>query len=435
MEKQWIENLRKRFADRQQPAPDGLWSSIETAMTEQRSTGKHIAGKTSRKHNTTALPLKICATAAAACALWLIGLYVTNKTAVRTDTNATQYIGNTAQVTQKKNASETASMRTKQQTPRTTPNMAGSHMTAGIAVQTIKEQDKQNTDKKEKAITETSAAVKDGGKQHSEIKRKELDSKKDVSPNKTDIDTGNKPSMAYSIKRNGRHDISFSIYGSNILYANNGTNNYNSGEMYANAMSQPLFSNAVFPTTAAENGKASVAKSNSYVKMKHHQPVKFGVAMRFCLTDRLALGTGLNYSYLSSDISTGSDYSGSETEQKLHYVGIPLNLIYDIWRSGSLNVYVTGGGAADICVRGKSRTWQKADNTVVDTSEEKMREHRPQLSVNAAAGVEYDINRHVGIYAEPGIGYYFNNHSGVTTVYKDKPLCFNLSIGLRFTVK
>ena len=39
------------------------------------------------------------------------------------------------------------------------------------------------------------------------------------------------------------------------------------------------------------------------------------------------------------------------------------------------------------------------------------------------------------LYAEPGIGYYFNDGSSTPTIYKDHPLNFNLSLGIRFNLK
>lgn len=54
-----------------------------------------------------------------------------------------------------------------------------------------------------------------------------------------------------------------------------------------------------------------------------------------------------------------------------------------------------------------------------------------QWSVNAGAGVQYNISSMVGIYAEPGLSYYFDNGSNIETIYSEKPLNFNLNIGLR----
>ena len=60
---------------------------------------------------------------------------------------------------------------------------------------------------------------------------------------------------------------------------------------------------------------------------------------------------------------------------------------------------------------------------------------RWQFSVHGAAGVEYDVIPQLGIYAEPGVKYYFNNGSNVSTFFKDKPTSFNLQLGLRLNLK
>ena len=56
-----------------------------------------------------------------------------------------------------------------------------------------------------------------------------------------------------------------------------------------------------------------------------------------------------------------------------------------------------------------------------------------QLSANIGAGVQYDLASGIGLYAEPGISYYFDDGSDIETIYKEKPLNFNLNLGVRFT--
>jgi len=58
-----------------------------------------------------------------------------------------------------------------------------------------------------------------------------------------------------------------------------------------------------------------------------------------------------------------------------------------------------------------------------------------QLSVNGALGVEFNLSHLFSIYAEPGMGYYFDNGSSIPTYYQDKPFNFNLNLGLRFNIK
>ena len=175
------------------------------------------------------------------------------------------------------------------------------------------------------------------------------------------------------------------------------------------------------------------AADASEVRVKHRQPVRIGASVRFRLTGRLGLETGVNYSYHSADIASGDEKAGYKTEQKLHFVGVPLNVSYNVWHNDYLDVYVLAGGAVDFCVSGDAHTEFVSDRTIVRTTDEDGRDSRPQWSVNASAGVQYNFTPSLGVYLEPGVSYYFDNGSSVQTVFKDKPVNFNLNVGLRFT--
>jgi hypothetical protein len=45
------------------------------------------------------------------------------------------------------------------------------------------------------------------------------------------------------------------------------------------------------------------------------------------------------------------------------------------------------------------------------------------------------VNESFSIYAEPKVGYYFDNGSNVATLYKDKPLNIDINVGLRLNIK
>ena len=171
------------------------------------------------------------------------------------------------------------------------------------------------------------------------------------------------------------------------------------------------------------------------VKVKHRHPVKFGASVRFALTDRLGLETGLMYSLHSSDIVSGDDYGGYMTEQTLHFIGVPLNVNYSIWRTKRLEFYASAGASAELCVSGKSHTDYLSGKDIVGSTDTDQRDARPQWAVNASAGVQYDFSKLVGVYLEPGVSYYFDNGSDVRTIYKDKPFNFNLNLGVRFTIR
>lgn len=79
----------------------------------------------------------------------------------------------------------------------------------------------------------------------------------------------------------------------------------------------------------------------------HKIPVKVGLTARYNITGRLGVETGLTYSILSSSVKIGNSETGknwSTGSQTLHYLGIPLNISFNILNSRYVNIYVTGGG-------------------------------------------------------------------------------------------
>lgn len=149
------------------------------------------------------------------------------------------------------------------------------------------------------------------------------------------------------------------------------------------------------------------------MQVDHRQPVRFGLSLRYRLDDRWSVESGLSYTRLSSDITTIVEDKATVTEQRLNYIGLPLNISYDLWKNRRFGLYVSAGGMIE-----KS----------LDTSPW-------QFSLNGAAGAEYKLTDFFSLYAEPGLGYYFKDGSSIPTIYQDHPLNFNLSFGLRFNLK
>ena len=56
-----------------------------------------------------------------------------------------------------------------------------------------------------------------------------------------------------------------------------------------------------------------------------------------------------------------------------------------------------------------------------------------QWSANASLGVQCNLVNTMSIFVEPGVSYYFNDGTNIRTIYKEKPLNFNLNLGIRFT--
>lgn len=164
----------------------------------------------------------------------------------------------------------------------------------------------------------------------------------------------------------------------------------------------------------------------------YHLPIRIGLSVAYALTDRLSISSGLTYTRLSSDIKDASRESKYIGEQRLHYVGIPLNVSYKVASFRWLGLYGTAGVLAEKCVSGTTDEGYVENNTMKYTNTQDISSKPLQMSVNAGVGIQFDFVDNVGIYAEPGLSYYFDDGSALQTIYKEKPLNFNLNVGVRF---
>ena len=160
-----------------------------------------------------------------------------------------------------------------------------------------------------------------------------------------------------------------------------------------------------------------------YSQTKHHyHPMSFGLSVGYNLTPRLALTTGMVYTYASSDFTSSAAGDDIIETQRLHYIGVPLNLKYKVWGNSAIHTYATAGCQADFNVSAKMQTG--------DITTDADKDHT-QWSVGGAVGVQYNIIPRMGIYAEPGVRYYIDNKSSVETIFKEKKFNFNLQLGVR----
>lgn len=168
----------------------------------------------------------------------------------------------------------------------------------------------------------------------------------------------------------------------------------------------------------------------------HKIPVKVGLTARYNITGRLGVETGLTYSILSSSVKTGNSETGnnwSSGSQTLHYLGIPLNISFNILNSRYVNIYVTGGGMMEKSISGSIKTDEYVDGKFARTLTTNISPKGLQWSVNAAAGVQANILPQLGFFVEPGVSHHFKNGSRVRSIYTDKPTDFSLGFGLRYS--
>ena len=144
---------------------------------------------------------------------------------------------------------------------------------------------------------------------------------------------------------------------------------------------------------------------------EHHLPIRLGLSLNYQLSPRLALLSGISYTYLYSEFKIPL-YSNASYDQKLHYLGIPLGLSYQLWAASRFQLYLSGGLMLEKCLNEKPWQW----------------------SVEASAGIEYSLVRQLGLYLEPSLGYYFKDGTSFEHYYKEHPLAPSIEFGLRLHI-
>lgn len=167
-------------------------------------------------------------------------------------------------------------------------------------------------------------------------------------------------------------------------------------------------------------------------------PLSLGLGVRIPIIPRLSVGTGLNYTML------GRSFTGTYTEasngivtkqissvtisEKLHYVGLPVNIYYDWVSNPRFTATTWVGSSLDLNV---GHSYRIPDANGPFTYRKST--HGLQPSLGAGIGLQYNIVPSISLYAEPGVRYYFNagQPRSIRTV---QPWMFGMEIGLRYNL-
>jgi hypothetical protein len=152
---------------------------------------------------------------------------------------------------------------------------------------------------------------------------------------------------------------------------------------------------------------------------QHGLPLSAKAIVRKDLNSRWAVESGLSYTYLSSKYRWNKNIA----KQSLHYLGIPLNVVYYVISKPGWNVYASAGGMME---KGVYSHIDRDDN--VDS---KANMKGLQWSINGSIGMTYRLNRSVGLFFEPQAGYFFDNGQP-ESIRSEWPVSFGLGVGLRF---
>ena len=247
-------------------------------------------------------------------------------------------------------------------------------------------------------------------------------------------------SKKYDIFRSEKYNHRTKYHGGELMAAvymqNAMTANGNMGGM-AGVMNSTSVSNSPYGMVSDEFRVGSLdflAESNPRdVRYDHSRPIKVGLSVKYNIDNHWSLSSGLTYSYLRSSFDYSEGKAFGSGVQKLHYVGLPLAASYNVVSAKKLKVYLTAGGEMQKLVSGKAT--MDGVNIPEEDKKHDIKEGGMQWSLNAAIGAEYNFVDNFGIYIEPGVSHYIDNHSSVENFYKHKPTNFSLNVGLRLSIR
>ncbi|MCR4921630.1 MAG: sigma-70 family RNA polymerase sigma factor [Bacteroidaceae bacterium] len=181
------------------------------------------------------------------------------------------------------------------------------------------------------------------------------------------------------------------------------------------------------------------------LRTSHHQmPVTWSLALKCRLNHRFALESGLSYSRLTSDFETGADGRSATAvdtnlgknaireQQTIHYFGIPMKGIYNMYGGKRWDIYGSLGLTTEMPVHSTLRSDYYVNGRHEATDKTTIRAPW-QFSTTFGLGLQMHLTPHIGFFAEPSLQYYIPTHSDIETYRTEHPFTFSLPLGIRFT--
>ena len=185
------------------------------------------------------------------------------------------------------------------------------------------------------------------------------------------------------------------------------------------------------PAMSTSKPKTGVVQKSS--ESTYGLPVSVGAGVKIGLGGRWSLGVGANYSILSrrffgtytlvDDEGSIKESISTDVRNVQQYVGIPVNIFFNLVESDYLNLYAYAGGTVE---RNVSDKYYILSTDYIHKGNVK----GVQMSADAGIGVEFFLGRHLGLYLDPSLRYYFDCGQP-KSIRTAQPLMLGVDLGLR----
>lgn len=210
------------------------------------------------------------------------------------------------------------------------------------------------------------------------------------------------------------------------LYGGNG-GVMGSGSLRERGLASLLSSNMMVNEVAEGVFSTQINRAPQQAILKHSMPVSVGVGVSLPLNNRLAFETGLVYNYLHSASNTEQAMSTYSKERHLHYIGIPVGLSYNLLDRNAFDLYAHSSFMLERGVSGRDFVLMDGKKTM----ETQIEYEGFQPSVDLSVGAMFTVGN-IGLYAQPGLSYYFGTASQPANYRTENPISLSLRVGMKF---
>ena len=435
MDNEWKNSLRERFSDYASPEPEGLWEGIEQGM----------AGKSRRKM----LPVWIASGLAAAAAVALVVFLHPEKTLQTPDLQKQATLAESVQAEPAvvDTAATSSPASTTPSSPAATGDLEAAPASKSVPFAVASRQTLLAEAEPAVSAPVSEETVPDAvndlhsqfdKQRHSRLDRESAVEQENVVAEKKEVrempdQVGHDDRVGHDdlIPASKRKRFSIGAYGNGGQASKEQLQGYGMNRTGEYLRTRATGSNVKNDVSGLMRTLASNRASN--FEAHHAAPLRVGVTAAWELAPHLNLVSGLNWTYLNSEFEETASPIRTVTSQDLGYLGVPLRLetAFNVWRGLWLSAGVGGMVETGLLSSSRTRTW--VDGQVAEAVENPAPGMGGLLwSLGATAGAEYRYSPSFGIYFNPGIEYHFDNGAEVRSAYTEKPLHWNVNLGVRF---
>ncbi|MBQ2222580.1 MAG: hypothetical protein II421_04160 [Bacteroidales bacterium] len=150
----------------------------------------------------------------------------------------------------------------------------------------------------------------------------------------------------------------------------------------------------------------------------HRMPLVVGLSVKFPVTEKIGVTTGLEYSLYSSSFS----YPPGEKTQLVHYMGIPVRLDWTFVSGRWVDAYLGAGVKGDLCLG-------------ATLGGEAIGKDGPAFRLLGAGGIQFNATRNFSFFLETEICWTLPSERRVLSTYSSEhPWMFTVATGVRINL-